>query len=207
MKTLASCSLTLLLGCGAAATPPPAAQAKEPSTADGPSIVVTPEMGHPHVGDAAPDFEVSTPEGATLRLSSLRGQVVVLAFVTSWCPFSQAEQPHLASLVRDYAGNQAVRVVIVDIDQKQEGYLKYVGKQDMGAPVYWNASADGVRAYVPPNAAPTITRDRWRVLVTSNLVIDRDGVIRFFTLTDTLKFDAELKHVRAAISELTRQPA
>lgn len=163
-------------------------------------------MGHPHVGDPAPDFEVSTPEGETLRLSSLRGQVVVLAFVTSWCPFSKAEQPHLARLAHDFAGSEEVRVVIVDIDEEEQGYRKYLAQTEMGSPVYWNAAAEAVSAYVPPNAVPAITRKRWRVLVSANLVIDREGVIRFFTLTDTLRFDAEMRHVRAAIGDLVPGP-
>lgn len=163
-------------------------------------------MGHPHVGDAAPDFEVRTPEGETLRLSSLRGRIVALSFVTSWCPFSQAEQASLADLVRAHAGEDDVSVIVVDLDQKEEGYRKYLARHDMGGPVYWSASAEHVLSYVPPHAIPTITRDRWRVLVTANLVIDRDGVIRFFTLTDTLHFDAELRHLRAAIDELARAP-
>ncbi|HEX2677888.1 MAG TPA: TlpA disulfide reductase family protein, partial [Polyangiales bacterium] len=141
-------ALSLVVFSACAGKAPPAQQ----PAPQGPSIVVTPEMGHPHVGDAAPELEVTTPEGEKLQLSSLRGQVVVLAFVTSWCPFSQAEQPNLAKLAHDYAGSKDLRVVIVDIDQNEEGYRQYLARQDMGAPVYWTASAEAAQAWVPPNA-------------------------------------------------------
>ena len=37
-----------------------------------------------------------------MNLSALRGSVVVLAFVASFCPFSRAEQPYLAQLATDF---------------------------------------------------------------------------------------------------------
>jgi hypothetical protein len=42
-------------------------------------------------------------------------------------------------------------------------------------------------------------------LVTSNLVIDRQGKIRFFTLVDTVHFDARLVHLRHTLDELLAQ--
>lgn len=201
MRTTLPAALALLSACGATPTPP----AQQPPV-EGPSLVVTPDMGHPHVGDRAPDFTVSTPEGETLSLSSLRGRIVVLAFVTSWCPFSQAEQPQLARLAHEFAGHEDVRVVVVNVDEAEEGYRKYVASQDMGTPIYWSAAAEPVLSYVPPRAAPKITRERWRVLIASKLVIDRSGVIRFFTVLDTLHYDAELKHVSAVIAELLKAP-
>src|SRR5580698_6093915 len=95
----------LSMGCGGAAGGAPAApssSASSDSTPAEPSIAVTPEMGTPHVGDAAPDFDLVAQDGSHVKLSSLRGQVVMLAFVTSWCPFSQAEQPHLKALAEQY---------------------------------------------------------------------------------------------------------
>jgi hypothetical protein len=60
--------------------------------------------------------------------------------------------------------------------------------------------ADGVvsAAFAPPLALPGV-KDRTKVVVTSNLVVDREGRIRFFTLLDTTHFDARLVHLRRAI--------
>ncbi len=201
---MASISAAVLVGCGggAAASETTETTADEPAEApSGPSIVVTPEMGHPHPGDEAPDFELTDQEGNPVRLSSLRGSVVVLAFSASWCPFSRAEQPNLAQLARDYA-DQNVKVLVVNIEEEDEGYQTYLGRHEMPMPVLRDATAQVVGGYIPPQAQPNITSDRWKVLVSSNLIIDPEGIIRYFTLVDTAHFDAELTHLRAAVDEL-----
>lgn len=193
----------LALGCGGAASPPPpAAQpAPQPSAqVDEPSIAVTPELGDPHIGDSAPDFELNDADGHALRLSSLRGQPVLLAFVSSWCPFSQAEQANLAQLGQEYAA-KGVRVVAVVIADTEAGYQKYVARVPMGFPVLFDASGDVARAYAPEHAQPTF-KDRRKVPVTANLVLDAQGSITFFTLVDTVHFDAKLDYARRALDAL-----
>jgi cytochrome c-type biogenesis protein len=63
------------------------------------------------LGDPAPDFSlpVVTTEGLTsrtLELSSLRGQVVVLEFMISWCKSCRAMAPAIATLSGDYQSDQ-----------------------------------------------------------------------------------------------------
>jgi hypothetical protein len=55
--------------------------------------------------------------------------------------------------------------------------------------------------FIPPGALPQL-EDRTKALVTSNLVLDREGRIRFFTVLDTVHFDATLVHVRRAVDGL-----
>lgn len=195
--------IALGLACGGVQPPPVTPQAT-PSTA-GPaeaSITVTPEMGSPHPGDAAPDFELSDQHGAKVKLSDLRGSVVVLAFVTSWCPFSQAEQPHLASLAEQYRG-QNVKVLAVDIKEADDAYGRYLARVPMPIPVLRDRTGDVVASYTPDRAQPAV-KDRAAVLVTSNLVIDAAGRIRFFTMVDTASFDADLVFVKRAVDDLLR---
>jgi thiol-disulfide isomerase/thioredoxin len=126
----------------------------------------------------------------------------VLAFVTSWCPFSLAEQPHLASLAEQYRG-QNVKVLAVDIKESDEAYAKYVERVPMPIPVLRDRMGTVVASYTPDRAQPEV-KDRAAVLVTSNLVIDAEGRIRFFTMVDTANFDAQLVFVRRAVDELLR---
>ncbi len=203
LAALSLCATLALTGaCGGApvaAAPPAAPVNAAPAT---PSIAVTPEMGSPHPGDAAPDFELLDQHGAKVKLSDLRGSVVVLAFVTSWCPFSQAEQPHLASLADQYRG-QNVKILAVDIKESDEAYARYVARVPMPIPVLRDRTGDVVASYTPDRAQPAV-KDRATVLVTSNLVLDAEGRIRFFTMVDTANFDAELVFVRRAVDDLLR---
>ena len=175
-----------------------ASNAVEPA-AGGPSVLVTAEMGSPHMGELAPDFELVDQTGEHVRLSSLRGSPVVLAFVASFCPFSAAAQPHLASLAREYAA-RGVHVVAVDVGEDDQAFAAYVSRMQLPFPVLHDPEGATSLRFTPANASPGV-KDRRMVIVTSNLVIDRDGRIRFFTLLDTTHFDAKLVHVRHALDQ------
>jgi peroxiredoxin len=199
MKTMSSSFLVLsLLGCASA--PLSASSAGTPTSVDAPSVVVTPEMGSPHPGDAAPDFTLTDQSGQRVSLSALRGSVVVLAFVASYCPFSEAAQPSLTKLADAYAP-RGVKVVAVDVREDDAGYRTYVTRTQMPFPVLHDGDGVVSTAYAPAQASPGV-KDRTKVVVTSNLVIDREGRIRFFTLLDTAHFDAGLVHVRHAVDEV-----
>ncbi|HTM44063.1 MAG TPA: peroxiredoxin family protein [Polyangiaceae bacterium] len=202
--------LPFVVACGGAQAAPPAtanaasapnaAPASAAQSAPPPSIAVTAEMGSPHPGDPAPEIEGLDQSGNTVKLSAMKGSVVVLAFVTSWCPFSAAEQPHLAQLGRDYAGKN-VKVLAVALKENAANYKKYMDRVAMPFPVLHDEDGALAKLYTPVNAQPNV-KDRASVIVTSNLVIDPQGTIQFFTLVDTAHFDAELINVRHEVDAL-----
>lgn len=57
----------------------------------------------------APDFEVTSFSGEPLRLSDLRGQIVILNFWASWCPPCQDETP-LLEAAQDNLGDDVVLI-------------------------------------------------------------------------------------------------
>jgi cytochrome c biogenesis protein CcmG/thiol:disulfide interchange protein DsbE len=56
--------------------------------------------GTPKVGEIAPDFRLTLVDGSHVRLSELRGQVVVLNFWATWCVPCRTELPLLDSYYR-----------------------------------------------------------------------------------------------------------
>jgi len=168
-----------------------------------PSIVVTEAMGSPHVGEAAPEFDLPDQDGKHVKLSDMRGQVVVLAFVASFCPFSKAEQPHLKKLAEEYAP-KGVRVVAIGIDEPEPDYRSYIARMPMGMPILRDEGGAVALRFTPPGAQPEF-KDRKMALVTSNLVLDLKGTIRFFTVVDTVNFDARLAHVRKTVDRLLHE--
>ncbi len=65
-------------------------------------------------GQVAPDFTAATSDGGTVRLSSLRGQPVLLEFMDVDCRFCVNEASTLASLYAAYSSR--VRFLTVDVD-------------------------------------------------------------------------------------------
>jgi peroxiredoxin len=189
----------LLPSCGGSSPP-----AQSPGDGQPQVIAVTDAMGDPHAGDAAPDFELVDQGGQKTKLSSLRGSVVALAFVTSWCPFSRAEQPYLKALADEYTP-KGVKFIAVDIKEAEADYKTYLGRVAMPFPVLRDESGEVAVSHAPPHALPDFT-DRTKVVVTSNLVIDKDGTIRFFALADLRNFDAAFVHERKAIDSLLASP-
>jgi peroxiredoxin len=198
MKATATLILSLVLACSR-----PAASPSADATPAEPSIVVTSAMGTPHPGDVAPDFDLVDQTGAHVELAKLRGSVVVLAFVASYCPFSKASQPMLAEIARTYA-SRGVKVVAVDVKENDAEYREYVGRLPMPMPVLRDGDGAVSTLFTPAKAQPEIV-DRTKIVVTSNLVIDKSGKIRFFTLLDTQHFDAKLVHMRRALDRVLEE--
>ncbi len=59
----------------------------------------------PRPGFLAPDFELSDLQGTAVRLSQLRGQIVLINFWATWCPPCQAEMPALQAIYEEYQSN------------------------------------------------------------------------------------------------------
>jgi cytochrome c biogenesis protein CcmG/thiol:disulfide interchange protein DsbE len=88
--------------------------ATRPQAADEASSAL---VGQPAPGiAAAPLRSVTTVEGKTLLLSSLKGHWVVVNFFASWCPPCQDEEPELVSFAYDHrgAGQPVVLGIVYD---------------------------------------------------------------------------------------------
>lgn len=87
-----------------------------------PSAVGTPLASStgPREGFYAPDFTLDTLQGEQIKLSNLRGQIVVVNFWTTWCPPCRAETPALQSAYEAY---QESSVVILGVNLTDQDSL------------------------------------------------------------------------------------
>lgn len=67
-------------------------------------------------------------------------------------------------------------------------------------PVLLDLDGQVAVSYAPEGVLPDLPRDQ--VPIASNLIIDRDGRIQFFSLLDSVHFDARLVALRARLDEL-----
>jgi protein SCO1 len=96
-----------------------------PPTPSFPAADPPPEALKP--GEAVPDFAVTTQEGRTLRLSDLKGEVVILTFIYTRCPlpeFCPAMDAKFADLARRISANPAradrLRLLSVSFDPEHD---------------------------------------------------------------------------------------
>lgn len=154
----------------------------------------------PKIGETAPDFSLRTLEGDEISLAGVRGKVLVLHFAATWCPFCAAEAPHLERLHQEYRG-RGVTVAIVDIKEPAAIVAKNARKFGLTFPIALDAEGNVAQSFAPPpEIQPDLARDE--VMIASNLIIDREGRIRFFSLLDSAYFDAKLVALRARLDQL-----
>jgi peroxiredoxin len=162
---------------------------------------VRPEWGHPHVGDAAPEFDLPALGGGSVKLSSMRGSWVLLHFTATWCPFCDAEVVHLGDIASAY-GDRGVRVVLIGVKEPLDRWSAYA-RSKVSPSVVTLADGDGAAAmrFAPPGAIPAIS-ERAEVVLAGTLLVDPQGTIRLFVLPDSAHFDPTLKDVRAELDRL-----
>lgn len=154
-------------------------------------------------GQIARDFDLPAIEGQPVRLSQFRGRFVVVHFAATWCPFCNAELPHLVALAKAYEG-KGVQVLIVDIKEPKRLVARWAGKAGVAFPVLLDGDGAVATRYAPKDVQPDLARDE--AMVAANLLIDREGRIRFFSVLDTAQFDARLIALRAVLDGLLAAP-
>lgn len=116
----------------------------------------------PLVGRDAPDFTLRGLDGrpeSTVRLSELRGQVVVVNFWASWCTECHTEQ---AALNDTWQRFRDAGVVVVGVNfQDAEGDARaYVAKSGTSYPTVVDASSSTALAYGLRGVPETYVIDR-----------------------------------------------
>ena len=98
----------------------------------------------------APDFTLSTPSGASLSLTELRGKVVLLNFWATWCVPCRKEMPAIEALYQRYK-DRGLEVLAISLDKLAaapvEAFVQEVGVTYRVAldPTWATARTYGVR--------------------------------------------------------------
>lgn len=122
------------------------------------------------IGDSAPDFTTTLTTGEKIKLSDLKGSVVVLQFTASWCSVCRIKMPHLEKDI--WKRYKDKNLVLIGIDRDEPLKIVVDFKKEMGItyPVGLDLGAKIFSLYAEKNSG-----------VTRNVVIDREGKIVFLT--------------------------
>lgn len=89
---------------------------------------------------------------------------------------------------------------MIDVKESEEDARRYAERSGFTFPVLLDRDGAATAPYAPEGVLPDLPRAD--VPIASNLIIDGEGVIRFYTLLDTSDFDAELVKLRGVLDEL-----
>lgn len=123
------------------------------------------------VGDIAPDFEMTLPSGQKVKLSSLRGKVVMLQFTASWCGVCRKEMPHIEKEIwQKHKDNPNFALYGIDREEPAETVLKFAKATGVTYPIGLDPKADIFSTYAEKEAG-----------ITRNIIIDKNGKIVMLT--------------------------
>jgi peroxiredoxin len=123
-----------------------------------------------NIGDSAPDFSMKLTTGETLKLSELKGSIVILQFTASWCSVCRLEMPHLEKDIWKKYKEKNVVLIGIDRDEPLETVINFKKQMKITYPLALDPGAEIFSLYAEKNSG-----------VTRNIVIDQSGKIVFLT--------------------------
>ncbi len=144
------------------------------------------------VGDIAPDFELTLTDGKKVKLSQLRGKVVMLQFTASWCGVCRKEMPFIESDIwQKNKTNGSFVLMGIDRDEPLKTVLDFAAQTKITYPLGLDPGADIFAKYADRKAG-----------ITRNVLIDRSGkIVKLTRLYNEEEFAGLVKEIENQLAK------
>lgn len=77
------------------------------------------------IGQIAPNFTITTPEGESISLYDIKDKVKLIDFWASWCGPCRGENPHVVEIYKEYHP-KGLEIFGVSLDNNKEAWVKAI---------------------------------------------------------------------------------
>jgi peroxiredoxin len=102
--------------------------------------------------------------------------------------------------LNDKYADRGVQALVIDVLEDEKTTTAWKAKVEWTIPVLLDLDGKVSASYAPEGVLPDLPRNQ--IPIASNLIIDRDGRIQFYSLLDSRNFDAKLIALTAHLEKL-----
>lgn len=93
-----------------------------------------------------------------------------------------------------------MQVLVIDVLETEEATRTYAERSGFTFPVLLDTDGKVSASFAPAGVQPDLPRDQ--VPIASNLILDREGNVQFYSLLDSMNFDAKLIQLQERLNLL-----
>jgi thiol-disulfide isomerase/thioredoxin len=143
------------------------------------------------IGEKAPDIILNSPDGEKVRLSSLKGRMVLIDFWASWCAPCRKENPFIVEAYHKYKdatfkNGNGFTVFSVSLDLNQTAWKNAIRKDSLE----WPSHVSDLKGWKGDIAKLYAVKS-----IPTSYLIDGDGIIVDVNIRGT-ELDSKLKKLK-----------